>query len=477
MNPWVATFIYACGIAGLFFLDRDKTLRTSKALWIPVLWLLIIGSRGPTVWLGLSPPAGSDVQMDGTPLDRIIFLALQAAGVIVLVQRGRKAIAALRANWPIVLFFAFGLMSVFWSDFPDVSAKRWIKAIGDVVMVLIIVTDPNPAGAFKRIISRVGFILLPASVLLIKYFPDLGRRYDPWVGTTMYVGVTTSKNLLGVIVFVLSVGALWCVLTLLQDKGYPGRSRHLVAQGTLLGIGLVLLVMSNSATSRASFAMAAFLMVATRIPFIRRRPGAVHTLVFVIMIIGGSAMLLGGGSGVAHALGRNGDLTGRTEIWQEIIPMAPNAILGAGFESFWLGPRLAQIWAANAGNPLNEAHNGYIEIYLNLGWAGLILMALILVTGYRRAALAFRRDPTIGGMLLAYVGAATIYSLTEAGFRMLNPMWVFLLFAIFAASSLVSGVITADTKAEASELLSVRPRVALPTARNALNVGSFRGNP
>jgi len=67
------------------------------------------------------------------------------------------------------------------------------------------------------------------------------------------VGVTTSKNWLGVIVFVLSVGALWCFLTLLQDKGYPNRSRHLVAQGTLLGIGLALLVMSNSATSRACF--------------------------------------------------------------------------------------------------------------------------------------------------------------------------------------------------------------------------------
>jgi len=118
MNASLATLIYACGIAGLFFLDRDKTLRTSKALWIPILWLLIIGSRGPTAWLGLSPPAGSDVQMDGTPLDRGIFLALEAAGIIVLVQRGWKTTAAIRANWPIVLFFAFGLMSIFWSDFP-----------------------------------------------------------------------------------------------------------------------------------------------------------------------------------------------------------------------------------------------------------------------------------------------------------------------------------------------------------------------
>ncbi len=36
----------------------------------------------------------------------------------------------------------------------------------------------------------------------------------------------------------------------------------------------------------------------------------------------------------------------------------------------------------------NEAHNGYIEVYLNLGWLGLGLIALILGQGYRRAVRA-----------------------------------------------------------------------------------------
>jgi exopolysaccharide production protein ExoQ len=475
MNASLAVFIFACGIAGLFYLDRDKGLKTSKALWIPVMWLWLIGSRGPSIWLGITPEVGSDAQMDGTPLDRLIFTSILFAGIIVVMVYRRKAIAALKANWPIIIYFAFGLLSVVWSDFPGIGAKRWIKAVGDLTMVLIIATDINPAGAFKRVLSRVGFVLLPCSVLLIKYYPAIGRTYDPWVGTQFNTGVTTNKNLLGVMVYVISLGTVWRVLTLLRDKRQPNRGRHLAAQVTLLAFGILLLVQADSATSKACFALGTILLVATSFSSFRRRPWAVFALVLMILIIGADVMLLGGGATFIHALGRQSDLTGRTGIWAELIPMVPNPVLGAGFETFWLGPRLARIWAANPGNHLNEAHNGYIETYLNLGWAGLILLTIILIRGFRHAGIALRGgDPAFAGLLLAYVTAGTIYSITEAGFRILNPNWFFLLFSVVVGSGLASGVITVDTKSSAAESPKSRPRIALPTAEDAFGVGSLR---
>jgi hypothetical protein len=45
MNTLLATLVYCAGIAVIFYLDRDEKVRTSKALWIPVIWLLINGSR------------------------------------------------------------------------------------------------------------------------------------------------------------------------------------------------------------------------------------------------------------------------------------------------------------------------------------------------------------------------------------------------------------------------------------------------
>ena len=123
-----------------------------------------------------------------------------------------------------------------------------------------------------------------------------------------------------------------------------------------------------------------------------------------------------------------------------VIPLASNPLVGAGFESFWLNPRVhGRLWEIIPGLPLNEAHDGYIEVYLNLGWVGVSLIVLVLADGYRRAVKVFRREPALGGLLLAYVLTAVTYNITEAGFRMLNPFWIFFLLAAIEASNFAGG--------------------------------------
>jgi glycerol uptake facilitator-like aquaporin len=71
---------------------------------------------------------------------------------------------------------------------------------------------------------------------------------------------------------------------------------------------------------------------------------------------------------------------------------------------------------------------------------GLSLIGLIAIDAYRRAVKTFRREPVIGGLLLAYILTATTYNVTEAGFRMLDPLWIFFLLAAIEASSIAAGV-------------------------------------
>jgi exopolysaccharide production protein ExoQ len=390
--------------------------------------------------------SGSDAAMQATQLegslpDRIVFQILVVAGIIVIIRRSKRVRAVLGENWPILIYFFYCLVSALWSDFPDVSAKRWIKAIGDLVMALVVATDPRPLAALKRLFSRAGFMLLPPSLLLIKYFPDLGRVYDPWFGNMSAIGVTYNKNVLGVVTLVFSLAAVWLFLPHPRPGNVRGRGRHLLAQGVLLAFGVTLLKTANSATSLACFIVGTGLLLATNLPVIRRWPAGVHVLVLTLLLTAGSVMLLGGEGAAVGALGRNTTLTGRTDIWKLVIPMAPNALVGAGFESFWLGPRLQQMWAALPNLHVNEAHDGYIEVYLNLGWVGLCLIALVLINGYLRCVAAFRLDPGLGSLLLAYVMVTPIYNITEAGFRMLHPMWTFLLLAIVVTGGVTSGVI------------------------------------
>jgi O-antigen ligase len=284
-------------------------------------------------------------------------------------------------------------------------------------------------------------------------------------------GVTTDKNLLGVITFILSLGAVWSMLASLRSRSQPHRSRHLLAQASLLAFGLLLLAMAGSATSAACFGLGAGLMVATSLPWIGRRPAAVHALVVTIVAAAGIAMLSGADADVIHAMGRKTDFTGRTDIWKAVIRLAPNPVVGAGFESFWLGQRLEKMWRAFPVFQPNEAHNGYIEVYINLGWLGVGLIVLLLINGYFRAVAAFRRDPEIGGLMLAFVGSAAVYSVTEAGFRMLNPIWIFLLLAIAGGSRIAARV---GGKAQRSLVRDSKPP-SMPAAPDVLPLSPTDG--
>jgi hypothetical protein len=86
------------------------------------------------------------------------------------------------------------------------------------------------------------------------------------------------------------------------------------------------------------------------------------------------------------------------------------------------------------------------------------MIALILVDGYWKVVAAFRRDPAIGGLWLAYLIAAAFYSITEAGFRLIGPIWIFLLLAIVYSSGIASGAIggSAETPAESIGLRNIQ---------------------
>jgi len=60
MTPRVATIAFALGILGLFSLDGKRKGRGSIAMWIPVIWLSIAGSRMISQWLGAIGLSGFD---------------------------------------------------------------------------------------------------------------------------------------------------------------------------------------------------------------------------------------------------------------------------------------------------------------------------------------------------------------------------------------------------------------------------------
>jgi len=154
----------------MLVLDREKTVRTSKALWIPAIWIVLVGSRPLSAWLGITPSS----ELDGSPVDAVALGLLQAAALVVLIRRRKRTQTLLVANGPILIYFVYCLISVAWSYHQDIALKRWIKAIGDLAITLVMITDPQPVASIQRVVSRIGMVLLPTSVLFIRYYGDIG---------------------------------------------------------------------------------------------------------------------------------------------------------------------------------------------------------------------------------------------------------------------------------------------------------------
>jgi exopolysaccharide production protein ExoQ len=435
MPPALASIVFTIGILGLLYLDRDKTVRMSKALWIPAAWLFLISSRPLSLWLGMAPNFqgvdATQAYVDGSPIDRNVFIFLLLLALAVLIARSGRVGQLLRKNVLILLYFSFCAVSIIWSDFPFVALKRFIKAIGDLAMVLIILTESDPWAALKRLLTRLGFLLFPLSILFFKYYPAIGRRLTmSW--TLEATGVTTQKNELGLDCMMYGVLFLWMIVSVYRNRENPGRRRRLFAYATIIGMIIWLLNQCNSTTSITGLVSAGGVMWFASRP--SRKPAVVHVLVLAVLGLAVTALFFNPGGGMLEALGKDPTLTGRTQIWGLVLGLHTNPLVGTGFESFWLGPRLDKMRTALPNFPINEAHNGYLEVYLNLGWAGVFFIALLLVTGYKRVISGIRRNPEKASLFLGFFLCMLFYSFTEAAFRMMTIAWVFLLLVIVAGS-------------------------------------------
>jgi O-antigen ligase len=178
--------------------------------------------------------------------------------------------------------------------------------------------------------------------------------------------------------------------------------------------------------------MASGLIVATHLHALARRPWVVHVLAAAMIAVSVAALFFNVGGSLVETIGRDTTLTGRTELWKEVLTLNPSTLFGTGFENFWLPSRLDQMWRLYWWHP-NEAHNGYIEVFINLGVVGLVMLGVVIATSYRKVFGAVSRNPEEGGLWLAYFVIGLVYNFTESAIRIMHPVWIFFLLAIMAA--------------------------------------------
>lgn len=419
MPPLLALSLWFVLLLALLYFDPARDHKLSAALWVPLIWLVILGSRLPSQWISMNVSGTSLRAMEeGNPLDRVIFLVLILLAIGILISRSFSFSRFVTRNIALICFLSFALLSACWSDFPFVTFKRWIRDFGIYLVTLVVLTDRSPLEAIRTVLRRLAYLLVPLSIVLDKYFVQLSRQYEIWTGTFTYVGVTTSKNMLGLLCLVSGLFFLWDTVTRWPYRRQRRTKRILAMNLAFLSMTIWLLHAAQSTTSTVCLALGGLVILVSQSKFIRRRPGILKTLIpisFCLYLILG--FVFGMNGSMAQAVGKEPTLTDRTKIWAFLLNMHTNPFIGTGYQSFWLGPRLTWFWS-NAGlGHLNEAHNGYLEVYLELGVIGVILLVGFLIASLRTISRRLHASPDLAVLGLAVWLAMVFYNISEAAFE------------------------------------------------------------
>jgi len=409
----------------LFRKDLAKCDGPSNALWVPLTWMFLAGSRYVSSWLNLGTPLQSaDAYTEGSSVDAVVFFSLIVAAVGVLSRRNIDWHLVLLRNKLIWVYFLYCGVSIVWSDIAFVSFKRWIKELGNPIMALVILTEDRPYEAVGVLLRRLAFLLLPLSILFIRYYPDLGRSY--WQGQPMFTGVAHQKNGLGQLCLVSGIYFSWNFFLNRKERLAFGNRDNIIDIVFLLMLAY-LLHMAQSATSTACSVVAVGLFYTGRLKAIVHEPTRIiYFGIIIVSLFLFLNWLIDVKGFVIGLLGRDTDLTSRVPIWQMLKGMVTNPLVGTGFMSFWGGHRLEILWG-RVGATIIQAHNGYLEQYLNLGFIGVAFIIGIMVTGLLKVRNHLYLDYPSALLRLCFIVCAALYNYTEASFYGINNMWILLL--------------------------------------------------
>ncbi len=428
MPRQLALLLYLGLIGLLFRADLRHRRAGSWALLIPGAWLAILGSRPLGYWFGGTGGAGAG-DLEGSSLNVLVQGGLMLAALVVLVRRGLDWAGFLSRNKVLVLIYLYFAASAAWSEYPVSTLKRIVRDFGCVIVALVFLTEPDPFRAARIVFVRCAYLLFPLSVLLIKYYPQLGRMYSKSWGQ-MYTGVTFHKNSLGAIIVVFGLMTLLDLLELRRGKDRASRSWPERVRWLVILMGLWLLWMSDSATSVLCVVLGLLILWSSH--YIERLRSPRRVVAVGVAAALGLAVLqaaLGLSSLVIQALGRNETLTGRTDIWQMVTAQKPNPVIGWGFMSFWDMPAALAYNEAH-GTHLVTAHNGYLDAYVDGGALGLLLLLGMLLAGGIEALRGLLSGTWFGRARFMFLCLAITYNWSESDFFRLQPLWFVLLLCL-----------------------------------------------
>lgn len=326
--------------------------------------VIVIMLSGAVIGPVFAPDGGE------TPLLRLVWLPAYAAITWLAVWRIERMAGYWFPALAALALAGLAFASQWWSLAPDVTSRRVIAlAITTVFAIWLAAVYPGPR--LPRLLTLAGLIMGMGSLVFVFAFPAIGVHSDVNVG--MWRGLWFEKNQMGWVMVAASTAAAAVLAS-------PGSGKRLAAATWLLSALLTLGTQSKTALLcliGASGLIAAFWAL-------RKAPTALAVAgVWLGVVLGGIALAVAlvMPDLVFEALGKDPTLTGRTGIWEAVMRQVDERpLLGHGYSAFWGAHSVPAAWVRREADWLvPSAHNGWLEILAELGWVGLVSVAVVIV--------------------------------------------------------------------------------------------------
>ncbi|WP_167051059.1 O-antigen ligase family protein [Salinibacterium sp. ZJ77] len=166
-------------------------------------------------------------------------------------------------------------------------------------------------------------------------------------------------------------------------------------------VAIAALTLAGSAT--VAVTATAVAAVAALLLAVRRAPSRVRRIVLATgttVLVAGAAAAWFARDALLPLLGRSADLTNRIEIWTAVADLAAQRpVAGWGWVSYWAPwvEPFRDLVTINGVTYL-QAHNAWLDVYLQLGWIGVAVFATLVLGALLRAwnAAVDEPDPRMG---------------------------------------------------------------------------------
>ena len=362
-----------------------------------------------------------------------LFMGIYIITFLLIVRHQKNFVRAAQKDIWIWLFLGITLASILWSFAPDVTPRRSVLLLGTSVFAVYMAMRFTLREQLQLLAVALGIVIILSFMFAIG-LPKYGLMtvQEGGIHAGAWRGIMTHKNILGRLMVFSSMVFLFVAMS---NPIQNSRYRWIPWLGYILSIALIVLCTSKSS-------LVVFLSLTAILPLYRswrRNYNQLIPLTIALILTVGSisTLLLDNLPVVADALGKDLTLTGRTDIWSAMFDLIwERPWLGYGFNAVWRdwdSEITAYLWRTLAWE-CPYGHNGFMDLFAELGIAGLGVFLLSFITTYFKGIMWLRITKCIEGIWpLMYLTFLIMYNISESTLVETNSIfWIVYVSTVFS---------------------------------------------